>query len=200
MPNIEAPVIASPEQAFECAVKECDRKKLGKKDKAKIKEAEEPCLELGRIKHECVKNKMAQRDDVQNEPSYDTGRKPPERLMRSEPNQNQPCPSFWSAWASVQRNCKAQKVAYKPGRMRRPDCVIGDDPPRKVLDAKFPCPDDLQAKLADPKAGVIRSASTPGEQCWRPGQKEAYEKIAGDQGEVRAVSPQDAADTQCPKG
>lgn len=198
MPNVEAPVMGAGEQAFNCAVKECDRKKLGKKDKAKIKEAEEPCLELGRIKHECVKNKMAERKDVQNEPSYDTGRKPPERLMRSEPNQDQPCSNFWSAWASVQRNCKADGVAYQKGRMRRPDCVIGDDPPRKVLDAKFPCPDDLGNKLADPKAGVIASAPGPGQQCWRPGQKEDYQKIAGKGGKVKAVSPQDAADTPCP--
>ena len=190
------------EVAFKCAVQECDTKPLTREEKKAVKEAEESCLKLGEIKHKCVKEKMDKCKGVQNEPSYDTGRNPPELLMRSPPNQNQPCPNFFSAFASVLRNCAAdtvklgKKVSYKPGRMRRPDCVIGDKPPRTILDAKFPCPESVQK--GDLKGNVFPSASQPGEELWRPGQKEAYNKIAGKGGRVEAVSPHDVQNAKPP--
>jgi hypothetical protein len=181
--------------AFKCAVAECDNMKLTKKQQNAVKNADEPCLKLGQIKHECVNGKMAGAEGAQVEPSYDTGKTPPELLMRSPPNQAQPCPNFFSAFASVMRNCAAEGVAYKAGRMRRPDCVIGDKPPRKVLDAKFPCPSNVK------KGGVSSpcpSANQAGEDLWRPGQKEAYKKIAGRRGKVEAVSPHDVKSSKPP--
>lgn len=179
----------TPEAAFKCAVQECDAKPLSQAEKNDVKNAESPCLKLGEVKHKCVKEKMDKCKGAQSEPSYDTGRTPPERLMRSPPNQGQPCPNFFSAFASVLRNCAKDGVAYKVGRMRRPDCVIGDKQPRTVLDAKFPCPDKVEKGQL--KGNVFKSAATPGEECWRPGQKEAYRKIAGKGSEPKAISPHD---------
>jgi len=180
---------------FACAVQECDSKRLTDDEMAELKAAEDPCLALGGIKHRCVNEKM-KGSDAQNEPAYDTHRTPAERLMRKKPNQKQPCPSFESAFASVRRNCKADKVPYAKGRMRLPDCVIGDQPPRTVLDAKFPCPD--KAKKKPLRARTYPSADQAGDELWRKGQKEAYEKIAGKGGDVIAVSPKDVKDADPP--
>jgi len=174
---------------FKCAVLECDSKPLTPKEKKELKDAEDPCLKLGEIKHRCVKAKMDSVKGAQSEPSYDTGGDPPQRLRRSPPNGRQFCPNFFSAFASVLRNCAAEGVAYQPGRMRRPDCVIGRDQPRTVLDAKFPCPDGV--RNGDLKGNVFPSAAQSGEELWSPGQKEAYQEIAGDGGRVQAVSPSD---------
>jgi hypothetical protein len=193
------PIVAVTAEAFEfaCAVQECDSKPLSDDEMAELKGAEEPCLKLGEIKHRCVKEKMKD-SGAQNEPSYDTHRTPAERLMRSAPNQNQPCSNFYSAWASVNRNCAADvpPVSYAKGRMRFPDCVIGDKPPRTVLDAKFPCPDKVKKKPL--RARRFPSADQAGDELWRPGQKDAYRKIAGKGGDVVAVSPKDVKDAEPP--
>ena len=180
---------------FACAVKECDEKPLTDDEMAELKASDDPCLTLGSIKHRCVKEKMKD-SDAQSEPGYDTGRNPPELLMRKPPNDSQPCPSFGSAFASVRRNCKADKVPYKTGRLRLPDCVIGENPPRIVLDAKFPCPDKVKKKPL--RAKKFPSANQAGDELWRPGQREKYEKIAGKGGQVVAVSPKDVSDAQPP--
>ncbi|MFZ2987031.1 DUF4150 domain-containing protein [Ideonella sp.] len=190
------PTVLVATNAFKCAVKECDTKPLSADQKKAVKDAEDPCLKLGEIKHACVKEKMEGKKGVQNEPSYDTGRNPPERLRRSPPNGRQFCPNFFSAFASVMRNCAAEGVAYQKGRMRRPDCVIGRDQPRKVLDAKFPCPDSVKAKPL--KGNTFPSADQSGKDLWRPGQKEAYQKIAGKKGNVEAVSPHDVNNADPP--
>jgi hypothetical protein len=59
------------------------------------------------------------------------------------------------------------------------------------LDAKFPCPSNVeQGKLGN--ASVFPSAKIAGNEIWRPGQKEAYRKIAGKGArEPEAVSPSD---------
>jgi uncharacterized Zn-binding protein involved in type VI secretion len=110
--NQQAPAVAmgAGEKAFKCAVKECDYMELSKQQKADVKSAKSPCGKLGELKHECIKQKMKDRAGVQNEPSYDTGRDPAELLKRSPPNQNHACPNFYSAWASVCRNCRADGV------------------------------------------------------------------------------------------
>lgn len=193
--NVDPAVaLAAAEKTFKCAVKECDNMDLSKDQKEEVKNAKSPCGKLGSIKHECVKQKMQDCPGAENEPSYDTGRTPAERLMRSEPNQHEPCSNFYSAWASVNRNCKSDGIKYKKGRMRRPDCVIGD----KVLDAKFPCSRNVK-RGAFGGRNRFPSANTPGEKMWRRGQKDAYKKIAGKGApKPKAIAPNDVRNLRCP--
>jgi hypothetical protein len=181
---------------FACAVQECDAKPLTPEQKQRVSESDEPCSTLGDIKHQCVNDKMSKCKGAQVEPSYDTKPTPVERLMRSGKNSHRPCKEFYSAIASMRRKCTKEGVKYQKGRMRRPDCVIGDAPPRTVLDAKFPCP--ASAKKKPLRGNTFRSAATSGEELWRPGQREAYEKIAGETGSVAAVSPHDVKSIKPP--
>ncbi len=197
--NQQAPAVpmGAGEKAFKCAVKKCDYMKLSKEDMAALKSDKKPCRKLGELKDKCIKQKMKDRAGVQNEPSYDTGRNPAELLKRSSPNQNHACTKFYSACASVKRNCKADGVEYIKGRMRRPDCVIGKQPPRTVLDAKIPCPQSVKKRKFG-KHNSFSSANIQGEKIWSPGQKRDYKKIAGDGGTTQAVSPHDVRTLRCP--
>jgi hypothetical protein len=187
--------IGADAKAFFCAVRECDKKPLTKKQKSKVQNSDKPCATLGSIKHACVKDKTKGRPGCQNEPAYDTKKTPPEQLMRSKPNDSEPCSNFWSAWASMRRALKAGEK-YKKGRMRMPDFVI-EGPPKQILDAKFPCPDDVASGKMHPNKVRFPSADRYG-QFNSDGQEKAYKKIAGKGGEKpKAVSPKDTKGLKC---
>ncbi len=190
------------EAAFRCAVKECDNMKLDKEQKAKLKESEAPCLTLGRFKHECVDEKMKSNPQPgsMSEPSFDMGPNgatpppTPSLLMRSAPNQSQPCSNFWSGLASMYRKIGG-RANYTKGRLRRPDFLVGNgSPPQTVLDAKFPCSRKVK-RGAFKGQNVFPSANSPGQ--FTPGQGEAYQRIAGPGGRAETVAPQDVRNDKC---
>jgi hypothetical protein len=182
------------EKAFKCAVKECDQMQVSKDQKETMKASDDPCKTLGRFKHQCVADKVKDRKNCASESAWDTGVNPPKRLMRKFPNHNKPCTHFTSAWASMRRQLGRLKQVYQKGRMRMPDFIIGK-PPRKILDAKFPCSDDL-AKGKLHSGSRFPSAAKPG--VWREGQKEAYQKILGKGGaEPETVAPKDVENLDC---
>jgi hypothetical protein len=187
------------EKAFKCAVKDCDEMAVTPEQKEALKRSakkggDEMCKHLGRLKHECVSEKVKDRKDCASESAWDTDMKPPTQLMQK----GKPCMGVGQGWASMRRRLKwlRPKKKYVNGRMRMPDFLIGK-PPRKLLDAKFPCTFDvLKGKLHAGKR--FPSAPKPG--VFREGQKEAYEKILGKgkgKGEPEAVSPKDVENLDC---
>jgi hypothetical protein len=188
------------EAAFRCAIKECDNMKLSKAEKASVKGSDKPCARLGALKHKCVDDKMKADPPPgsMSEPSFDMGPPgvlpppAPSLLMRS--SGTEPCSNFWSGLASIYRKIGG-RANYTVGRLRRPDFVIGNgSPPQTVLDAKFPCSQNVK-RGAFSNRNVFPSANqTLG---FTPGQDVAYESIAGDGGRAETVSPKDVRNDKC---
>jgi uncharacterized Zn-binding protein involved in type VI secretion len=184
------------EDAFKCAVKECDRKPLTRAQKAEVAAAApKQCAKLGEIKHACVEEKMSKDPDCRSERTYDMRKRPP-RVVRD--NTGKETVGYLEAKKAL--IAAGENLRKLKGLMKRPDAIFGKRAPYQVLDAKFPCSKKVRSgKLGS--GNVLLSARRSGETMMTDEQRFAYQAIANGRsktpGTVKAISPHDARDTKC---
>jgi uncharacterized Zn-binding protein involved in type VI secretion len=181
------PAVAVQVNDVKCAIKKCDQESYTLKGK----NGDERCKDLGRQKHKCMEKELAGKDKMLLEASFDMNADPPSMwTSRSSPGQ----PAKW--YSAIARS-KKRYGGYAKGQVRRPDVVIGRSMPRTVIDAKFPCPSKIRNSKVTSGTGSFPSAKRTGNSLMPDDQRDDYQAIAGDKGEVMALSPVDCANAAC---
>ena len=180
-------------KAFQCAVKECDRKPLTKKQQKRVKAAApKQCAELGSIKHECVDEKMSKEPGCRTERTYDMKKSPPQVVRDASGAEAQ-------GYVGAKVALAAAGTAMTKGRFKRPDAIFGNKAPYHIFDAKFPCSEKVKSGQVD--AVNLSKAGVSGDSKMSPDQRTSYQKIANGSsktaGTVTPVSPADTVGVKC---
>ncbi len=180
-------------KAFQCAVKECDKKPLTKAQQKEVAAAGgKRCAKLGEIKHACVDEKMSKDPDCRTERTYDMKQRPP-RVIRDASG------AETSGYHAAKAAIIAAGMPLTKGRYKRPDAIFGKRAPYHVFDAKFPCSAKVRSGKID--AVNLSARGATGDSRMSAWQRANYQKIADGssktKGTVTAVSPADAAGVKC---
>jgi Domain of unknown function (DUF4150) len=180
--DVETP-LSPEERAVKCAIHQCDNRSynLGTPPPP----AEEACRLLGTKKHTCVAEKLKDKEpEILSETFVD--------MTVDPPNVMQGVKNFFHARAKI-----GQANGYKPGSLRRPDVVIQKDGKRQVIDAKFPCPDDVASGTKS--RGVMKSPQSSASMLTGE-QKDDYEAIQNNGQPPQEIQPSDCSSKDCAKG
>jgi len=180
-------------KAFQCAVKECDKKPLTKKEQQEVAAAGgKRCAKLGEIKHACVDEKMSKDPNCRTERTYDMKQRPP-RVVRDASG------AETSGYHAAKAAIVAAGLPLTKGRFKRPDAIFGKKAPYHVFDAKFPCSAKVKSGTVD--AVNLSAAGKSGGPMMSKWQRRNYQKIADGssktKGTVTPVSPADAVGVKC---
>jgi hypothetical protein len=171
-----------------CAVKKCDgdpltrrqQRRVGRQDLAATR-----CAMLGTIKHACVEKALKDDPNARVERSFDMSQSPPKVVKDSRGKETV---GYWAGSSAA----KKQGLA---GPIKRPDIVTREPGPLDVLDAKFPCPEDVRTNTMG--AGLThRSSPRSGASMMEGTQRADYQRITQG-GSVTPISPDDAKGEVC---
>ena len=150
-----------------CVIERCDRKHYDI-------DSDKPCTDLGSEKHKCVENSLKDDPRFECEVSFNMKDVPPSPILLS------------NGKPAHRRSARHIMDYYGGGEIRRPD-VKTPGRPCQIFDAKFPCSDKVKAGKSSGRMDSDMTRS--GDSMMSQDQRDAYQKIAGDEDEGGTVTP-----------
>jgi len=184
--QVPVPVSGELKDVVCCVIERCDRKHYD------VSGSQSPCTKLGEEKHKCVENSLKDDPRFKTEVSYNMLKDPPEAMLL-----NNGAPAHRrSAYYIMESFCEKLGISKPEGSVRRPDVSNSMNQPMEIYDAKFPCSEKVKAGKTSGRMDSDMSRS--GASMMPQDQKDAYQKIAGDEdegGKVEALSPGDCKES-----